>query len=359
MKTKKLLNLGLILAFALSMSIMGCKKDIEEIQTIPESGHNGVLKAGAVGTIVSSGTKINGDYRAGVALNSSNSVTLKVIVTAIGTYNIASNTVNGYSYAKSGTFTATGIQYVTLPASGTPVATGINTFMVTFGTTCSFTVVVVSNVPIVQTSCNISYTYYEVANQVTKKIWLDRNLGASRVAQSANDYQAYGSLYQWGRLADNHQCITWTGPNAGTPVNGTTTTTSSSNTPGHSLFIKTTQSPWDWRVPQNNNLWQGVTGINNPCPPGFRLPTSAEFTAEVNSWATKNTAGAFGSILKWTTAGYRDFPNGQIYQAGTIGGYWSSTISSTKATALWFSASQGYTVSDFRAVGYSVRCIKN
>jgi len=27
--------------------------------------------------------------------------------------------------------------------------------------------------------------------------WLDRNLGASRVAQSSTDYLAYGSLYQW------------------------------------------------------------------------------------------------------------------------------------------------------------------
>ena len=30
---------------------------------------------------------------------------------------------------------------------------------------------------------------------------------------------------------------------------------------------------------QNDNLWQGVNGVNNLCPSGFRLPTSTEVTA--------------------------------------------------------------------------------
>ena len=361
MKTKKLLNIGLILAVILSMTIIGCKKDVDKVQTIPDEGQiNAGLKATAAGSIVSTGTVVNGNYTGGVVLTSANSVTLKVAVTAIGTYNLYSNTVNGYSFSKSGSFTATGMQFVTLPGTGTPVATGINTFLVTFGTTCSFKVVVVSNVPIVQSSCNTSYTYYEVANQATQKVWLDRNLGASQVAQAATDFLAYGSLYQWGRLADNHQCITWASSYSGTPVNGVTTTTSSSNTPGHSLFVKTLTSPWDWRVPQNNSLWQGVSGINNPCPAGYRIPTSTEFNAEVTSWVSKNTTGAFGSSLKWVTAGYRDFPDGNIYQGGATGAYWSSTISNTtKAMVLRFTATMGLTADDFRAVGYSVRCIKN
>ena len=37
------------------------------------------------------------------------------------------------------------------------------------------------------------------------QVWMDRNLGAVRVAQSMDDYQAYGWLYQWGRLADGHE----------------------------------------------------------------------------------------------------------------------------------------------------------
>jgi len=359
MKTKNLLTL--VLTFAFIMSFTGCQKDTEKIQTNPGNGqHIAGLKTAAVGVIVSAGTVVNGVYKGGIPLTSDNSVTLKINVLAVGTYSMATSTVNGYSFAASGSFNSTGTQFVTLPATGTPAATGINTFLVTFGTTCSFAVVVVSNNPIVQSSCNTNYTYYEVANHATQKIWLDRNLGASQVAQSSIDFLSYGCLYQWGRLTDNHQCITWASSYSGTPVNGVTSTTSTKDNPGNALFVKTLKTPFDWRVPQNNNLWQGVSGINNPCPAGFRIPTNAEFTAEVNTWATKNTTGAFGSSLKWAMAGYRDFPDGQLYQTGAVGGYWSSTIANTsKAMILWFSPTQGFTLDDFRAVGYSVRCIKN
>jgi len=361
MKTKKILSLVMILAVIFSMSFMGCEKVSDKTQTGPGQGQviSG-LKAAATGSIVTTGTVVNGNYPVGVALTAANTLTLKLTVTAVGTYNITTSTVNGYNFSKSGSFTTTGAQTITLPGTGTPVATGINTFTVTFGTTTSFTVVVVSNTPVVQNSCSTNYTYYEVANHKTQKVWLDRNLGASRVGQAATDFLAYGSQYQWGRLADNHQCITWASAYLGTPVNGVTSTTSSKDNPGHSLFIKTLSTLGDWRVPQNNNLWQGAAGINNPCPAGYRIPTNAEFTAEVATWTTKNTAGAFGSSLKWVTAGYRDFPDGQIYGPGASGGYWSSTIANTsKAMVLWMSASEGFTLDDFRAVGYSVRCIKN
>ena len=33
----------------------------------------------------------------------------------------------------------------------------------------------------------------------TGKVWMDRNLGAGRVATSSTDTEAYGDLYQWGR----------------------------------------------------------------------------------------------------------------------------------------------------------------
>ena len=102
------------------------------------------------------------------------------------------------------------------------------------------------------------------------KIWLDRNLGAEQVATSSTDYLAYGDLFQWGRAADGHQVRT----------SSATSTNSSSDDPGHDNFILEPSSPFDWRSSQNNSLWQGGSGINNPCPPGFRLPTEAEWEAE-------------------------------------------------------------------------------
>src|SRR5687767_462877 len=38
-----------------------------------------------------------------------------------------------------------------------------------------------------------------------EKLWLDRNLGASRAATFFNDSLAAGDLFQWGRLDDGHQ----------------------------------------------------------------------------------------------------------------------------------------------------------
>jgi hypothetical protein len=124
-----------------------------------------------------------------------------------------------------------------------------------------------------------------VTNPATGKTWMDRNLGASQVATSSTDANAYGDLYQWGRGSDGHQCRN--SPN--------TSTLSSTDQPGHGSFIF---SPSDWRSPQNGNLWQGLSGINNPCPSGYRLPTEAELNSERLSWISNNAAGAFASPLK-------------------------------------------------------------
>ena len=108
----------------------------------------------------------------------------------------------------------------------------------------------------------------EVSN--VGQTWLACNLGATQVATASNDSLAYGDLYQWGRLRDGHQLRT----------SGTTGTQSSGNVPGHNNFI--TGNP-DWRASQNDTLWQGLTGINNPCPSGFRLPSATELESERQS----------------------------------------------------------------------------
>jgi uncharacterized protein (TIGR02145 family) len=181
------------------------------------------------------------------------------------------------------------------------------------------------------------------------KVWMDRNLGASRVATSSTDAESYGDLYQWGRGTDGHEKRT----------SATTSFLSSSDTPGHGNFITINSGSYDWRSTQNNNLWQGVNGINNPCPEGFRLPTKAEWESELMNWSSNNLAGAFASPLKLPVAGYRIYSSGPLSSVGSLGGYWSATVNGTYSLCLSFGSGIAYTYSDSRAYGFSVRCIKD
>ena len=187
-----------------------------------------------------------------------------------------------------------------------------------------------------------------VYNPITGEIWMDRNLGASQVATSSTDASSYGDLYQWGRAADGHQIRT----------SGTTSTNSSTDNPGHNNFILEPNSPYDWRSPQNDNLWQGVSGTNNPCPSGYRLPTQAEWEAERQSWSTNNAAGAFASPLKLPVAGYRSISDGSLNLVGSYGYYWSSTVDGTFSRVLRCDSSGADMYSGTRAGGFSVRCLK-
>lgn len=188
----------------------------------------------------------------------------------------------------------------------------------------------------------------DVINPTTGKIWMDRNLGASQVATSSTDAAAYGDLYQWGRAADGHESRT----------SSTTATLATSDTPGHGDFITNGSSPYDWRNPQNDNLWQGVSGTNNPCPSGYRLPTEAEWDAERTSWGSNNSAGAFASRLKLPVAGYRDSSNGSLGRVGSSGYYWSSTVGGADSRGLYLYSTGATMYSFSRASGFSVRCLK-
>jgi hypothetical protein len=189
----------------------------------------------------------------------------------------------------------------------------------------------------------------DVTNPSTGKTWMDRNLGAAQVATSSTDANSYGDLYQWGRRADGHQCIT----------SPTTATLSSIDQPAHGDFIYNSGGDLNWRSPQNDNLWQGVNGVNNPCPSGYRLPTFAELEAELLSWSQNNSVGAFASPLKLPVAGDRDFSSGGFQSANVIGFYWSSAVNSTFSNYLVFGSSNAFMNNDPRAFGFSVRCLKD
>ncbi len=118
-------------------------------------------------------------------------------------------------------------------------------------------------------------------------------------------------------------------------------------------------SPYDWRSPQNTNLWQGVTGVNNPCPSGYRLPTETELDLERSGWSSNNAAGALASPLKLPMAGGRHYSIGSLNLVGLFGCYWSDKVSGSNSWGLGFLSTYAYMSNFQRAAGYSVRCLKD
>ena len=307
-------------------------------------------------------TSVNGSYETGIPLTGANNVQIEVDVTKIGDWSMSTNTVNGYGFSGNGSYSVTGTQMVTLDGSGTPVLAQTDNFTVTAnnsGGTCTFDVTVQSPPP-TTIQCGETFTYGEVTNSTTGDTWLDKNLGADQVATAKNDHLAYGSLFQWGRLIDEHECINWSGSGSGTPWHGITHTRSTTDDPGHSDFVAYAATPFDWRDPQNPNLWQGENGINNPCPPGFRLPTYTELDNERATFSPMNSNGAYASPLKFAMAGFRSYANGNLNDAGSYGMYWTSTVLSIDTRYLDIRSSQAI-MQNFghHAEGYSVRCIKD
>jgi hypothetical protein len=304
----------------------------------------------AVGTIASincAGATSNGTLTSGTAANGVTSVISYTggnggihsgqTVTSTGVTGLTATLVAGNFASGAGSLTYT--------ITGTPSAVGTASFAISIGgQTCTLTRTVAA--PVVLAYCsgtgNNPTTVVEITSG-TGRIWMDRNLGASQAATSSGDAAAYGDLYQWGRGNDGHQCRN----------SSTTSTLSTTNQPGHGLFIL---NAFDWmhQSYENNNLWQGVNGINNPCPSGFRVPTEAEWAAERTNWGGGTSPAAFfSSILKLTVGGVRA-DNGSIMLT-TMNWYWSSTVNGygdpISIEQTFQPRSESY--------GMSVRCIKN
>jgi hypothetical protein len=108
---------------------------------------------------------IVGGYIKGVAADTSSHVIVTVNVATPGTYSVNTNTVNGYSLSASGSFSAAGVQTISLVASGTPINGGTDVFTLNAGSsTCSFsinvlTAIVAANNDLFPLSLNSFWNY--------------------------------------------------------------------------------------------------------------------------------------------------------------------------------------------------------
>jgi len=106
-------------------------------------GVSGPLSSGVLGDSAGNckPVVVAGIYTPGVALTPVNTVQVRVTVAVAGDYLITTNRVNGIAFSKSGTFTSTGDQTVTLNGTGTPLNSGAQNYTVRFGnSSCTFSI---------------------------------------------------------------------------------------------------------------------------------------------------------------------------------------------------------------------------
>ncbi len=196
-------------------------------------------------------------------------------------------------------------------------------------------------------------TYMIVKSPDTNKMWLDRNLGATKVCASSTDSACYGNLYQWGRNDDGHESRT----------SGITAKLATTITPAINKFI-TSSSDWstaDSTGSSRTSAWADG-GANDICPAGFSVPTEAELTADTAGATTTdviNSATAFSSFLKIPVAGYRYRANGALNDVGSDVYLWSRSARGSNGRSLDIGSDTAGFGSTNRAYGLSVRCIRD
>ena len=219
---------------------------------------------------------------------------------------------------------------------------------------------------------------YLLTKGIDGKIWLNHNLGAeytdannprgnfdpAKKPDSREDYLAFGSFFQWQRIADGHELMSWTSQSSGTASLTTNTQASSWTNAGTNKFITTSATNEFWVVNAlatagPYNLWQ-AGGSNNPCPDGFHVPTKNEFQNWINRLGSPTGDGAFED-LHLTSTSHRHSSIGNF-------GYTPRThysISERDATgsvpALYMRGNDQLNTnySYGNALGMSVRCIQN
>ena len=210
---------------------------------------------------------------------------------------------------------------------------------------------------------------------------MDRNLGA--ISATPGEVGALGLLYQWGRKdpflgsssisndVEAKSTITWPSPVSSSSSRGTIAYAVERPT----TFITYNDGNYDWYYTGSsavdNTRWQSRKTIYDPCPAGWRVPDGgdngiwAKAGFDDQDYDDSDEGMLFGSGISspaswYPTSGYRYYSDGDLYLVGYYGNYWSVTPNGNNAYGLCFT-NFGYvdpSNDDYRAYGYSVRCLQ-
>ena len=207
-------------------------------------------------------------------------------------------------------------------------------------------------------------------------VWAPVNCG-----YHAEDYK-WGKLYQWGRKYGQGYDGDATTPEI---VNGgISLQVGQSQAYKNVFFTSVEDSDSDWLDCHDSILWNSGTEDSpkkteyDPCPDGWRLPTFSELSKLLPNYSPW-TYGYLGQSGYWFSgsiayssevakvffpaAGYRELSIGAANYRGGYGYYWSSSPSYEKgngcAYSLDLNSGMANIIYDFRACGYSVRCVQD
>jgi hypothetical protein len=207
---------------------------------------------------------------------------------------------------------------------------------------------------------------YTTVRGADGKIWLQQNLGSTKVAESLTDADSYGDLFQWGRWDDGHQkrnsVLIGTPPSANDP---------SGLSGGNAAFYSAgynSSSNW-WKNGITSDKWEAsnassATATNgvDPCKAiggNWRLPNVDEINTAMTAENIAEYNSALSSNLKLVPAGMKDYSG--IFSPATRLYLWSSSSSPYTGNGqhLYISQFSTLTNSAGRDAGMSVRCIKD
>ena len=205
------------------------------------------------------------------------------------------------------------------------------------------------------------FAYKTVKSPYTGRIWLDRNLGATRVCQSFDDTACYGDLFAFGRGFDGHQ-------KRNSPI---TQQRFDSLTPDSDAFVVVgNASLVDWvsagvddELSERHAFVTDSSG-SGICPAGFRLPTIDELSAETVKNEVRDPFPGdhiAQNFLKLPMSGMRlsQTDRTYLYGGGMQGAYWSSSVSDGKVRHMLFGDDSTTTYfSRYMSNAEAIRCIK-